>query len=183
MRGNCKTVLERPHRRSAAIVVLAIVILAVGHSNRAQADSEDDEQRSTSPARMLFPDAVKPVMTDIRVYFKLDPRLTRGLHMGDRWVSPAAYLALPQSGSAITVEARAAAVDDRGRVMDRRVEVDWIPADPDKVTVSRAHGNATRITVHAPNESSIDVVAGGVITTLILKASYHGDITRLQISQ
>jgi hypothetical protein len=30
-------------------------------------------------------------VTDIAVVFKLDPRLTAGLYMGDRWVSPPTY--------------------------------------------------------------------------------------------
>jgi FKBP-type peptidyl-prolyl cis-trans isomerase FklB len=83
-------------------------------------------------------DAAVPAsdLRDIKMSFKLDPRLTRGRYMGDRWVSPPTYTGVRQEGKEYAVEARAEGLDAKGRPM--RISPEWIPSDPGMVTVSPA---------------------------------------------
>ena len=50
-------------------------------------------------------------LNDIKVSFKLDPRLTRSMYMGDRWISKTTFLSTIQEGSEHTVEVRAQGLD------------------------------------------------------------------------
>ncbi len=50
--------------------------------------------------------AVADALTAIHVSFKLDPGLTRGTYMGERWISPPSYDSV-QTGGTYTVEVRA----------------------------------------------------------------------------
>ena len=40
-------------------------------------------------------------LTTVQVFYKLDPRLTMGLHLGERWVSPPTYTIVVADGSRI----------------------------------------------------------------------------------
>jgi hypothetical protein len=121
--------------------------------------------------------------TDIKVAFKLDPRLTRSLYMGDRWVSPPTYSGL-QEGE-FTVEARAQGHDGGGRPV--AASLNWRPADPQIVSVSPGQGNAVTITVHRAGESllrlTIEDDAKAVIVSkeLSVKAWYRGAALQTEI--
>lgn len=118
-------------------------------------------------------------VTDIKVSFKLDPRLTRGLYMGERWVSPPTYIG---ASGQDTIEARALGIDDKGRPVNIRTE--WIPIDPEMVTITPGRGNEVRITVRRAGESSLKVAAPGFSRELAIKArSYMGNSILVEISQ
>jgi FKBP-type peptidyl-prolyl cis-trans isomerase len=112
-------------------------------------------------------EAPPAALVTIDISFKLDPRLTRGLYMGDRWVSPPTY-SLNQPGKSATVDVRVGGVDATGR----RVEIDptWIAADPEMVTVTPTEGSEVEITIHRAGESQLRVSAGGVSRHLTVKA-------------
>jgi hypothetical protein len=120
---------------------------------------------------------------DIKVAFKLDPRLTRSLYMGDRWVSPPTYSGL-QEGE-FTVEARAHGHDGGGRPV--AATVNWRPADRQIVSVSPGQGNAVTITVHRAGESrlrlTIESDAKEVLVSkeLSIKAWYRGTAIQAEI--
>ena len=120
-------------------------------------------------------------LSGIRVSFKIDPRLTRGIFMGDLWVSPPTYTSAVQEGKEATVEARAAAVDARGRPMD--INPEWVPADPEMVTVTPRQGNEVKITVKRAGQSNLKVASRDVSKTLSIKAMYKGDAIQVEISQ
>lgn len=118
-------------------------------------------------------------LTDIKVSFKLDSRLTRGLYMGDLWVSPPTYIG---ASGQDTIEARALGIDDKGRPVNIRPE--WIPMDTGMVTVTPVRGNEVKITVRRAGESSLKVAAPGFSRELSIKAtSSTGSSIQVAISQ
>jgi hypothetical protein len=112
-----------------------------------------------------------PSIAGFQVSFKLDPRLTRGLYMGERWVSPPTYSGV-QDGKAFTVEARV-----QGR------EARWIPSDPEMVAVSPSQGQEVTITVKRAGQSRLRVASDGVSKELAIKAAYQGTAIRVEIVQ
>lgn len=117
----------------------------------------------------------------IAVSFKLDPRLTRGLYMGDRWVSPPTYTSTVREGSEVTVDARAEGRDAKGRTSE--ISPRWIPADPEMVTVVPAKGKDVKITVKRAGETKVTVAAAGVSRELAIKAIRKDDTIRVEITQ
>lgn len=115
----------------------------------------------------------------LKVSFKLDPRLTQGLHMGERWVSPATHVATGR-GSLVTVAARASGVDAQGRPFKSPT---WSPAQPDMVAVSPEQGAQVEITVLRPGESTLTVSGGGATKTLKVKAVEQAGVWQVDISQ
>ena len=112
----------------------------------------------------------------ITLSFRLDPRLTKGLYMGDRWVSPPTY-----QTALGTVEARAHFLDTRGRRAD--ISGTWMPAAPDMVSVSPNRGHEVKITVHREGQSSLKVDYGDFSKTLTVKAVRQGGVWRVDIVQ
>jgi hypothetical protein len=122
-----------------------------------------------------------PPPADIKVSFKLDPRLTRSIYMGDRWVSPPTYTSTLQQGKELTVEARAQGFDTRGRPL--AISPRWLPADPEMVTVWPVQGREVRITVLRAGESRLKVVVAGYSKELLIKATNQGDAIQVEIAQ
>jgi hypothetical protein len=118
-------------------------------------------------------------LAGINVSFKVDPRISKGLYMGDRWV-PVPYSQMGETRQ-VTVEARAEGVDLSGRPVS--IDPSWIPADPDVATVAPGQGKEVRITALRPGESSVQVISEGVSRQLALKAAYKGDVLHVEISQ
>jgi hypothetical protein len=116
----------------------------------------------------------------IQLSFKLDPRLTRGLYMGERWVSPPTY-SIAQEGPSVTVDARAQVLDAQG--LPTNIGPEWTPADPGMVTVSPARGNQVTITVQRVGESSLTVASQGAARELAVKATRLGDALQVEIAQ
>ncbi len=111
----------------------------------------------------------------IKVSFKLDPSLTRGMYMGDRWVSPPTY-ATSQPGKTSTIEARVEG-------LDKGISPTWTPSDPKMVTVSPQQGHYVTITVLQAGQSDVKVTSQGASKTLSIKAAYEGDEIQVEISQ
>ena len=119
----------------------------------------------------------------IELSFKLDPRITKGLYMGDRWVQ------LPFSqvgpGKQVTVAARAAGAAPKGKPTDAGPNAGpkWIPADPEMVTVTPGEGNEVSIAVLRPGETSLRVVREELSREVVIKAAYKGDALHVEILQ
>lgn len=116
----------------------------------------------------------------IKVVFKLDPRITRGQYMGDRWVSPSTYTRVGE-GKICTIEAKAYVLDTRGRPLT--LSPQWAPSDPNMVTVLPNKGNAVTITVYLTGQSSLRVASEGISKELSIKAVYQNNAIRVDISQ
>lgn len=118
---------------------------------------------------------------DIEVSFMLDPRLTKGLYMGDRWVASATYSsATGPAGEAISVEARARATG--GAAAGAR-PFRWTSSDPEMVTVSPREGGAVTLTVRPLGTSTVTVSDGEVSATFDVKPTPVGDRWRVDLAK
>jgi hypothetical protein len=116
----------------------------------------------------------------IEFSFKLDSRLTRGMYMGDRWVSPPVFISV-QEGKEATVEARANVVGSVEKPM--KASPEWMAEDSGMVTVTPARGEEVKITVKREGQSRLKVVSSEVSRELLIQATYHGDTIQVEISQ
>jgi len=118
------------------------------------------------------------VVKEIQLSFKRDPRLvdpTRGL---GPWVSGSGY------GGATgqeTVEVRAEGVDAAGR--SAKISPQWVPSDPEMVTVSAREGDDVKITVHKAGESKLKITYQGVSKELEIRAEYVNKFMVLGIAE
>lgn len=119
--------------------------------------------------------------TGIAVSFKLDPQLTKGLYMGDRWVSPPTFTSRAPKGKEITVEARAEGRDAKGRTM--KIKPEWTPSEPGMVAVTPGEGSDVKIAVKHAGQSTLKVAAPGVSKELSIKATEEGNAIRVEITQ
>ena len=129
-------------------------------------------------APMFAAEETKRTLTDLQVSFKLDPRLTKSLYMGDRWVSPPTYTG---TSGQDTVEARAQGLDSEGRSVS--ISPQWIAADPEMVTVSPSQGSEVKITLKRAGESRLQVISQGVTKELSIKAAVRNNLLEVQIAQ
>jgi len=120
-------------------------------------------------------------LTGFAVSFKVDPRLTKGLYMGDRWVSPPTFTSTFQEGKETTVEARVPGVDAKGNKM--KIKPKWTPSDPEMVTVTPGEGSDVKIAVKRAGKSTLKVAAPGASKELSIKATEEGDVLRVEITQ
>src|SRR6266852_7606029 len=117
-------------------------------------------------------------ITDIRLSFKLDPRLTDPTYGAERWVSPRTYTG---ANAQDTVEARAQGVDVKGQ--PTKTSPEWIPSDPEMVTVSPSQGDQVKITVHRAGECKLKVASQGFSKELVVKAKYLYKSIQVEITQ
>ena len=129
------------------------------------------------PSKTVPTDAT---LTGIEVSFKVDPRLTRGLYMGDRWISPATYTPINQ-GKTSTIEASAKGLDARGKRV--KISPEWIAADPKMVEVKAGRDNEVMITVKRAGESKLRIVSAGITKELAIKAAKQGNAIAVEIAQ
>jgi hypothetical protein len=120
-------------------------------------------------------------LSDIKVFFKLDSRLTRAQYLGDRRVSPPTYASTLQKGTELTVEARAQGLDVRGRPLT--ITAGWISSDSVMVTVSPVHGNEVRIIVKKAGQIRLKVVSQELTKELHIKAMDRDNAMQVEISQ
>ena len=69
------------------------------------------------PASAKAADPTAASLTDIRVLFKLDPRLSGPTYGGERWLSPPTFTSGAQAGTVGTVDVRVQGVDTTGRAV------------------------------------------------------------------
>jgi hypothetical protein len=154
-------------RRAALVLALAV--------SASHAQGRDDAVPAAGVRVRPFPPPAA-----IRVEFKLDSRLTTGLYMGARWVSPPTFSA-SAAGVGATIDARASGVDARGR--PAKIAARWSPEDPEMVTVEPAEGNDVRVSVRREGETVLRVTSGGVTRPLVVKAVRRDEVLRVEIAQ
>jgi hypothetical protein len=135
---------------------------------------------AASQRSLSFP--IAGPLTDIRVSFRLDPWLLGGTYVGGLWVSSPTLGPVSQGGSAFILETRADGFDATGTAS--KIIPEWIPADPEMVTVSPSQGHLVTITVQRTGQSTLQVVSQGFVKTLSIKAEpYLGSAILVEISQ
>ncbi|MGN6514072.1 MAG: hypothetical protein ACTHKZ_10960 [Lysobacteraceae bacterium] len=165
------------------LVVLALLAVAGFVLTRRIAPHPGQAQASTPSATAAAlaqggapPPAPAPRLS---VAFRLDPALTRGIYLGQRWVSPPEFH-FAQQGARFVVEAKAQDVDADGTRLD--VGGDWSTSDPEMVAISRHPGGVT-LEMREAGESELTVRAGGASRTLRVSAERLPDAMRVRISQ
>ncbi len=167
-----KTLLMATQLTTMLLLTLSLAGLALAFTGRASA--------SDGEAQAPEENEVPATLAGIDISFKMDPRLTRGVHMGDRWLSPPTY-SINASGSTATIDARVHGVDATGKRVD--VEPTWTPADPEMVTVAPTVGSEVTITVRQAGESRLKVSAGGVSRELTVIAMLKDRAIQVEIVQ
>jgi len=120
-------------------------------------------------------------LRDLRVSFKLDPRLTRGLNMGDRWVSPPRLLQVG-NGENCTVEASIRGLNAEGKAVN--APATWHVADPGMVKMSRpGRGNTVKLTVVRPGKTIVEIASQGITKRLPLHARSYGGTIMIAMAQ
>lgn len=192
------------------LVVLAIVALstlrssketqgpAVAAAPEASATdvpvAEPQPEVAATPANPAFPIPklgvlkAKPQMVrapdsplnDIKLTFKLDPRGTASLYMGDRWVCPPTYYRTGE-GPECSFEATIQGINTHGKAT--RITPTITAADPSMVTVSPGPGKTVQITVHRAGQTTLDVAALGLSKKLPLNAQPYGPTLAVEVYQ
>lgn len=104
------------------------------------------------------------------VTYRLDQRLTSGVHIGERWVSPPLYDIISEE-SAYTIEARVEGIATNG---DRMViGADLISNNPNLFTVMPGPGNTYAIHIRGKGATRLDLIAAGIYQPLYITAAYQ----------
>jgi hypothetical protein len=100
-------------------------------------------------------------LKEIRLVYQLDPRLTKSLYMGERWVTPDTYIRVGE-GKECTAEVRVEGVDGKGKLV--KIKPQWTASDPGMVTIApsavpKSQDRQFKITVRRAGESTLKVTA------------------------
>jgi FKBP-type peptidyl-prolyl cis-trans isomerase len=159
-----------------AALVFDVELVSIEPASAAAASPGSSRGDEAAPEVALA--AAPAVLAGINVSFKVDPRIAKGLYMGDRW-APVPFSQIGETRQ-VTVEARAEGIDGSGKPV--AIEPQWITADPELASVSPERGKAVRITALRPGESSLRVVSEGISRDLAVKAAYKGEVLQVQIT-
>jgi hypothetical protein len=181
--------MDARRRTSAAIAWAAsLIVLASaaalpvacgpdgGDDPGAPAGGAGPQEPSSAPEPTAGPAPSPPERPAVRVSFKLDPRLTDGLYMGERWVSPPIFHAAAQTGSTFSVEAKVEGLAAGSAVT-------WTPSDPDAVAVAPPGAERVEITVTRAGRSTLTVAVGADASVLTIDAAQAGGVWRVTIAR
>ena len=115
---------------------------------------------------------------DIQLSYKRDPRQVDPYRGIGAWATGPSYAGATAQD---TVETVALAVDAKGQPVTASLE--WIPSDPEMVTVSPSQGDHVKITVHKTGESQLKITAPGFSKELVVKANSAGKFIVFEITQ
>ena len=115
----------------------------------------------------------------VKVAFQLDPSLTQGLYLGQRWVSPPVF-DFAQPGAQFVVRAKAQRMDASGERQD--VSGDWAAGNPEMVAITRGAGEVT-LAIREAGESDLVLLAAGERRVLHVHAEQRPDAMRVRITQ
>jgi FKBP-type peptidyl-prolyl cis-trans isomerase len=126
------------------------------------------------------PKGASPALERIEFSFRVDPRVAKGLYMGDRWISPPTFsISQPLEGAA--VDARASGKDRAGKEL--AIKPRWVPEDPEMVGVTPSEGGDVRIAVRRAGKSRVLVSTDEASSELTIKAVQQGETLSIEIAQ
>lgn len=162
---------ERAHAATASARTVMAGTAAVGSN----ADVQTEAQRTTPGVIAGVP------KSRMVVAYRLDPSVTSGLFMGDRWVTPERY-AFAQEGTKFVVQAKMQAIDDEGSdPLD--LSGNWASRDPEMVALTREADGVVTIEVRKPGRTELVASAGGQTRTLQVTAKQTPDSMQVAIVQ
>ncbi len=121
-----------------------------------------------------------PAVTGIKLSFLVDRRITRGMYMGDHWISPATYIRVGE-GKTVIVPVRAYGLDASRREI--KIEPQWKSSNPEVVQMSQAQGHQVEISVLKAGHSDLTVTHGKLSKKLVVKATPLDGTLKVEISQ
>lgn len=124
------------------------------------------------------PPAPAVAVTDIQLSFKRDPRIVDPTRNPQQWVPGPRYAGATAQD---TVEVRAKGVDPAGK--SAKISPQWIPSDPEMVTVSPSQGDDVKITVHRAGESKLKIIYQGLSKELEIRAKYANKFMLFEIGE
>ena len=136
---------------------------------------------ATTPDSDISSSSGTDALTTVQVFYKLDPRLTRGLYLGERWVSPPTYAIVVADGVPYTVDARVEILDGNGQTLF--ADAEWIVENPEMVTVSPTQANEFKITIQRGGQSTLRITTPDATKTLSVKARYQNNALLVEVSQ
>jgi hypothetical protein len=167
---------------------------SAGRGERGSADLAADAPERTSD-RVLPSVAADPAATDenaapkappavdtsgLKVYFLLDPRITRGMYMGDHWVSPPSFTRVFERGES-SLPAKAMGLDAAGAWVE--VGPSWTAADDSVIKISPSVGHQVEITAIKAGKTKLTVILGKASRTLDVETVFEGGVWKITASQ
>jgi FKBP-type peptidyl-prolyl cis-trans isomerase FklB len=131
-----------------------------------------------SNSQTTAPPASTASVTSIQLSFKRDPRMVDPFRGIGPWVTGSSYGGATAQD---TVEARAEGVDASGK--PAKISPEWVPSDPEMVTVSPSQGDDVQIRVHRAGESRMKITYQGVSKELVVRAKYQGKFMLFEIEE
>jgi len=168
-----------------ALVLLAAAGFTLAHRLDAPAASDVSFSPATTSEASSAPDArqARTPSTErpqrLVVSLRLDPTLTQGIFMGDRWVSPAEFY-FAQPGSVFVVQAKVQHRDGRGELHD--FAGNWNATNPNMVAIQQNARDVT-LQIRQPGDSDVTVAAGGETVVLHVHAVQLADSIQVHIRQ
>lgn len=170
--------------------VVVLVLLAAGGfvlARRLQApDAPLAPSSSVASSPATQSPSVRPNRTPsterpqrLAVALRLDPSLTQGIFLGDRWVSPPDFF-FAQPGTVFVVQAKAQHLDGSGEPHD--VAGNWDATDAGMVNVVR-NARAATLEIRRPGDSDVTVAAAGQTVVLHIHAVQLADSIEVHIRQ
>ena len=122
----------------------------------------------TAAASLAVVASMQAAAGESKLAFKLDPRLTNSLYMGDRWVTATTFTQV-QQGAKLTVAAKG----PQG--------TSWVAADSSMVTVTPVTDREVRITINRAGQTTM--TAAGKVLTIKAEPAADPRLLKVQISQ
>jgi FKBP-type peptidyl-prolyl cis-trans isomerase FklB len=116
-------------------------------------------------------------ISDILLSYKRDPRVADPYRGLGPWVTGPGY---SSAAAQEAVETKARAVDAKGAPVEATLE--WIPSEPEVVTVSPTRGDQVTIAVHRSGASQLRLNAGRFSKELTIRAKYEGQFMVFEIA-
>ena len=163
----------------AILIGLAAMTLALVKGPRAPPPIPSTADR---PAPHVSSISGRPIprQPQLAVAFRLEQELTRGMYLGDRWVSPPTYF-FAQPGTRFVVQAKPQQIDKRGERID--VSGEWSTNNPAMVSVAHRKDGEVTIVVEQPGDATVKVTTGNGSKLLKVHATQLADAMQVAIDQ
>jgi FKBP-type peptidyl-prolyl cis-trans isomerase FklB len=173
-RGNGRTIGPN------ATLIFEIELVDVKAKDAANSSAQVAQSEASNAAGNGGESNLQPAgLPRIVVSFKLDPSLMGGSYAQQGWVTPRVYQGVSGQN---TVDAKVDGLDAEGKPI-HGIKAEWIPEDPEMVTVSAGQDNLVKILIHRPGQSNLMVVSDEMTLTLSIEATATNDVLQVVISQ
>jgi FKBP-type peptidyl-prolyl cis-trans isomerase FklB len=163
-----------------ATLIFEVELIEVKSKGAANSSAQVAQSEVSNAAGDVGANDIRPVdLPRLVVSFKLDPSMMGGSYAQPGWVTPQVYQGVSGQN---TVEAKVDGIDASGNPV-RGIKAEWIPEDPEMVTVSTGQDNLVKILIHRPGQSNVMVVSDEMTQTLSINAITTNGVLQVVISQ